>query len=387
MFRISIYIIISFISLLIIIKNIPFEININLTTKILILTPLLIGIFFLIKKQKINRLKVNKNNKINFFTYLFVWLLSIIFSYLLFNFFNEPLYGDYLIDSLIYSPLIILSFYLWIVFFSPPPKTNNDHYLNWFKEFRFNKKYWEKYKIFYLSNLVKILFIPYIYGGLNHAIFQILTSENIFETPWSLIQFLFYFGVCCDVIIALGGYVFSSKILGTETVSVDETWQGWLVCLICYPPLLSIYRFFSEQTDNYIWTNWLQPNDFLYWVWAFLICLSWTLYWLSTLSFGFKFSNLSWRGLINTGLYKYMRHPAYFFKNLYWWLHTVPFFGVIGLDIVRNFLALSFISLIYYLRAKTEEKHLLKFKEYQDYYLWIEKHGLWAKIKKKLKKS
>jgi len=50
-------------------------------------------------------------------------------------------------------------------------------------------------------------------------------------------------------------------------------------------------------------------------------------------------------------------------------------------------LALSFVSLIYYLRAKTEEKHLLNFKEYQDYYIWIENNGLWAKIKKKLKKS
>jgi len=184
------------------------------------------------------------------------------------------------------------------------------------KDFELTNKYWVKYKKFYLSNLIKIMFIPYIYGAVNLAITKILTIDFDMLSMWNLIQFLFYFGICCDVMIALGGYIFSSKILGTETVSVDETWQGWLVCLICYPPLLSIYRFFSEQTDNYIWTNWLQPNDFLYWVWAFLICLSWTLYWLSTLSFGFKFSNLSWRGLINTGLYKYMRHPAYFFKNL-----------------------------------------------------------------------
>lgn len=370
-------------------------ISIYILSKFIIISSLTTGLIIAIrairsenKISSVNKYKIDRSLSFKkLLVFIIIWVLSIIFSYFIFKIFDDPLFWDYSFDSLLFSPFIILTFYYWIIFWDNQKKIIEDEYLLSLKDFELTNKYWVKYKNFYLSNLIKIIFIPYIYGAVNLAITKILTIDFGILSTLNLIQFLFYFGICCDVIIALGGYVFSSKILGTETVSVDETWEGWVVCLICYPPLLSIYRFFSEQTDNYIWTNWLQPNDFLYWIWAFLICLSWCLYWLSTLSFGFKFSNLSWRGLVNTGLYKYMRHPAYFSKNVYWWLHTVPFFGVIGLDMLRNFLALSFVSLIYYLRAKTEEKHLLKFKEYQEYYIWIENYGLWAKIKKKIKKS
>lgn len=73
-----------------------------------------------------------------------------------------------------------------------------------------------------------------------------------------------FFGLCCDVMIALGGYIFSSKFLGTESSSVDETWQGWLVCLICYYLSLIYIRHLSANKQIIIFgQDWLQPDSFI----------------------------------------------------------------------------------------------------------------------------
>ena len=51
-------------------------------------------------------------------------------------------------------------------------------------------------------------------------------------------------------------------------------------------------------------------------------------------------------------------------------------------ELARNLLGLGFVSLVYYLRAKTEERHLSKFAEYRAYSEWIAEHGLWARFRR-----
>ncbi len=314
-----------------------------------------------------------------------IWLLSIFFSYLMYQLLNQQFYFDYYFDALLFSPLIWLGLYSWTIFIDQRQEQPHDQYVDFFLDCKSKQLSWEKHKLFVLSNAVKIFYIPFMYGAAFLAISQLLALENIWQNPLQFIKFLFILGICFDVCIGLGGYLFSSKFFATEMLSVDESWQGWLVCLICYPPLLIIFKFFTEQVDSYVWSDWLAPHQALYWIWAIIICGTWICYWLATVSFGFKFSNLSWRGLVKTGLYRYVKHPAYLSKNIYWWLHTVPFWGVMGWDIVRNFLALTCVSTIYYLRAKTEERHLMHFTEYREYQIWIAENGLWAKFTKIIK--
>src|SRR5699024_9289970 len=109
----------------------------------------------------------------------------------------------------------------------------------------------------------------------------------------------------------------------------------------------------------------------------------WLLYWLSTLHFGLRFANLSWRGLVNTGPYRWVKHPAYLSKNLYWWLYLVPFYGVTtGHEFTRNILGLCFLRLVDFLRACHEERHLMQFSEYRDYAEHIRNNGVFARIKR-----
>ena len=83
------------------------------------------------------------------------------------------------------------------------------------------------------------------------------------------------------------------------------------------------------------------------------------------------------------GPYRFSKHPSYIAKNIYWWLHTNPLVCVSTLgELGRNLVGLAFVSAIYYMRAKTEERHLLRYPEYSAYSRWIEEHGLIAIFKR-----
>jgi protein-S-isoprenylcysteine O-methyltransferase Ste14 len=225
----------------------------------------------------------------------------------------------------------------------------------------------QAHKTTLLATAVKAFFLPLMYGWTLMAMEQIL-QLGVLPASGTWVIWLFSFGLCIDLTIATAGYMFSSAWLGTETQSVDDTITGWLVCLVCYPPLLQYLKYLTAQSDSFIWSDWLNPAQPLYWGWAALIVLTWLVYWFSTVAFGLRFSNLSYRGLVDIGPYRYVRHPAYLSKNIYWWLHTAPFYGVIGTaDFARNVAGLSLISFAYYLRARTEERHLSRYPEYREY--------------------
>jgi protein-S-isoprenylcysteine O-methyltransferase Ste14 len=133
------------------------------------------------------------------------------------------------------------------------------------------------------------------------------------------------------------------------------------------------------------------------WVWAAWLVFLTAIYAWATFAFGIRFSNLTYRGVLTNGPYRYTRHPAYLSKNLFWWCSVLPFLVTSGswLDAVRNTVFLGLVSTIYYWRARTEEAHLLgEDPRYREYYDWMRQHGLitaplarffhWANPRKKL---
>ena len=94
-------------------------------------------------------------------------------------------------------------------------------------------------------------------------------------------------------------------------------------------------------------------------------------------SFGGRFSNLTHRGIITNGPYRYTKHPAYLAKNLSWWLLAMPFMVSDGVGAALSRCALLLcLNALYYLRAKTEERHLALDPVYVAYAAWIDEHGL-----------
>ncbi|CAM5283520.1 hypothetical protein TMEC54S_00767 [Thauera mechernichensis] len=294
-----------------------------------------------------------------------------------------PFYGAFLWDYLFILPVLILALPAYIRWSDAKLPEPEDGYASLGRALLGRQPWvWRQHKPLILAWTVKMLFIPVMYGSLQLMLFELLLLSPSLN-PFVLVLWSYTFGLTFDLIIATIGYLCTSRLLATDVRSTDDTWSGWLVCMICYPPLWVILHAIREQADDVTWNQWLSPDQALYWVWAILIVLSWGLYWLSTASFGVRFSNLTYRGLIAHGPYRYTKHPSYIGKNVYWWLHTVPFIGVVGFgDLSRNLLGLGFVSLIYYLRAKTEERHLSRFPEYREYSSWIDEHGIFARCRR-----
>lgn len=98
----------------------------------------------------------------------------------------------------------------------------------------------------------------------------------------------------------------------------------------------------------------------------------------ATVVFGIRFSNLTYRGVLTHGPYRFTRHPAYLSKNLFWWASVLPFLVSNGslVDAVRNCVCLALVNGIYYWRARTEEAHLLaEDPKNRDYHACMEEHG------------
>jgi len=96
----------------------------------------------------------------------------------------------------------------------------------------------------------------------------------------------------------------------------------------------------------------------------------------ATMAFGFRFSNLTNRGILTHGPYAVSRHPAYLSKNLFWWISTIPVLTLGSVvDAVRATLLLAAVSGVYYWRAKTEERHLKLDPDYRAYFAWMTRNG------------
>lgn len=177
-----------------------------------------------------------------------------------------------------------------------------------------------------------------------------------------------------DVGLAWAGYVLSSRWIKNGMVSVEPTVLGWAVALLCYPPFNRVPGFyFSNPGEHAFLALTSKPAVILL---ASCSIASFAVYTASTVVFGLHFSNLTHRGIIQTGPYSVVRHPAYASKNFSWWCVMFPFAIYQAISqpswdslalLATNFVGLLSLSGLYYLRALTEEKHLAKDPEYQDY--------------------
>ncbi|MBK6974164.1 MAG: DUF1295 domain-containing protein [Sterolibacteriaceae bacterium] len=123
--------------------------------------------------------------------------------------------------------------------------------------------------------------------------------------------------------------------------------------------------------------KWLWNEPLVYGIWGTTILLLTGVYVWATVIFGGRFSNLTHRGIITSGPYRYTKHPAYIAKNISWWLVAVPFVVTESLAVsLKQCLLLLMVNGIYYLRAKTEERHLSRDPDYVRYARWIDRHGL-----------
>lgn len=253
------------------------------------------------------------------------------------------------------------------------------------------KKHWRAW-------IIKGFFGAFMISILPPGFAQVVEADPIalLDNPVAFGMIVITFLFVVDVQIGTVGYLFTLRPLDAHIRSGNPFLGGWLAALICYPPFVwgiigNNSQVLSYESNVAGWGHWLAGNETLLWVWAgWLVFLTASYAW-ATVVFGIRFSNLTYRGVLTNGPYRFTRHPAYLSKNLFWWCSVMPFLVTSGtpMDAIRNTFFLLLVNGIYYWRARTEEAHLLsEDPKYREYYDWMEQHGLitapLARLKRKI---
>lgn len=229
-----------------------------------------------------------------------------------------------------------------------------------------------------LAWTVKGFFAPmmlvFLMGNTGHT----MRASWDFSNPIVLVQFAIGFAYLIDLVFAVGGYLFTLRLTDTHMRSVEPTTLGWLVAIMCYPPFWTVINqhFLAYQSLSSSYVQWLHDTPAVMVAWGAVVAGLTMIYALSTVVFGLRFSNLTHRGIITGGPYRFCKHPAYLSKNIAWWLTAVPFIPMVSLQTsLKACLLLLGVNFIYYLRARTEERHLSRDPVYVAYAQYMDAHG------------
>lgn len=257
-------------------------------------------------------------------------------------------------------PAILLLCMMRRIYYACFQKSKKKYHVSFLKLLWHNKNL----RTAWLGLIVKLFFIPlmlvlFFYNAKSAylALEMILTkyatenaSMNLYRWADLFYPLLYGLLMMIDVTLAFIGYCISTRILDNTNRSVDKTGLGWLSCLICYYPWSKVlYWFLRLPSENLV----SMPDSYLKLILMSLVILFIAIYVWATLAFGLKFSNLTHRGIFTKGPYRFCRHPAYSAKVTSWWVEHLP-----KLTSITPFVALLGMTLVYYVRATTEERHL-----------------------------
>jgi len=307
----------------------------------------------------------------------------------------------------LFATLALFSFFYWII-----PEYHSDFYINYWSLVKFllpiiiigaipyffildryltepQETYWQVgmivlgkgkqvskkgLKNHFLGWLVKAFYLPLMYTFLcgnisfikdNAPFLDVIVSHNFSSFFNYMNNFLF----TIDLAWVFVGYLLTLRILDSHIRSVEPSFLGWFVAIQCYQPFWNMVSpGYYAYDDGYDWSQWLSQIPELYIVWGTIILLLVGIYVWASVAFGLRFSNLTHRGILTNGPYRFMKHPAYVCKNLSWWLISIPFISTVSIaDAAQHCLLLLFLNFIYFMRARTEERHLSKDPTYVQY--------------------
>ncbi|MBS0287871.1 MAG: hypothetical protein JSR17_11280 [Proteobacteria bacterium] len=360
-------------------------------------TPIFIYEFLNLKKESLPKPKqaFEWQDLLSKLLGFYVTLAIVLFGYWLFPEYLKPLYFPYWDFITLLALFIMLTAPLYFIYMH---LNNPDKDAYWLigkivclDKAQALRKFKQPHFVLtqhFLGWLVKAFFLPIMYVFLFKNLDFLYQTQT---TQWQTVPTLFIATITwlysIDLFVGVIGYLCTFKLFNTHIRSVDTTLFGWVVCVLCYTPfndaILTHYLDWMKAQTS--WIGWIHYKT-LTMIWCATALFLLLIYVLSTVVFGVRFSNLTHRGIITNGPYRFTKHPAYVSKNIFWWLTTVPFAYISTQPYmsIKAIFFLSGVSFIYYLRAKTEEAHLSQDPVYVEYALWMNEHGIFAWLGKKL---
>lgn len=194
----------------------------------------------------------------------------------------------------------------------------------------------------------------------------------------------------------LPGYIFASRLIGTELKKVDRTWFAWTINLSCYPPINNAlfggwvrYVPASETDAIYngtpAWAYHTLAHPALLFLVAGLIIFFAVIHLWGEAIVGIRAANISMRGIITTGPFAFTKHPIYVSKCFQWACLYFPVLNAVGVvNPIQSGMLFLLVCAIYVGRALGEERLLSTDPNYVKYALYMDQHSMFAWIGKKL---
>jgi protein-S-isoprenylcysteine O-methyltransferase Ste14 len=305
--------------------------------------------------------------------------------YALFRFYWTTQYANFPFSMEMFQlaaiPLIIVSipYIIWLDRYLVNPRDGSWHVGAWIS----GRSDWDAQEIFHhlrawaVKGFFLAFMISIVPGGFQNIVN--MKWDEVVSNPAALANALITAMFLVDVQLATVGYMLTMKPLDAHIRTANPYLAGWLAALMCYPPFILMNNggLFDYHVATSEWSVWFAGHPKLLYVWGSMLVLLTGVYAWATMAFGLRFSNLTHRGILTHGPYRWTKHPAYLSKNTYWWLMYLPFLVTNGsvVDAVRNTVVIVIVSAIYYWRAKTEEKHLMTDPTYREYTAWMDRNA------------
>lgn len=227
---------------------------------------------------------------------------------------------------------------------------------------------------------LKAFFIP-VYGASFFALLSAALGNDL-QGPLAWLALAVTLAYTIDLAFALAGYIFASNSLVPTVRSTQPRLWGWIVCLLCYGPAFRHWDDFGRVVHGEInWPASLTLDAGVIAAAVVMIALL-ALYVSATVVFGLRFSNLSNRGVVSSGPYRYMKHPAYFAHVGNAWVITFVFLPAAGVELTASQILVPVaFTVLYRCRAVTEEMHMREDERYIAYSDWIARHGLTGRLR------
>lgn len=282
-------------------------------------------------------------------------------------------------------PVFVLSvpYVIWLDRYLKEPRDHAWH----FGALLLGREAWDSHEVkkHWRAWIIKGFFSAFMISILPPGFASVVETDigQVAANPVAVATLLLELMFVIDVQIGTVGYLCTFRPLDAHIRSGNPYLAGWLAALLCYPPFVFGFMggggVLQYEYNTAGWGYWFAGYPALLWLWAAVLVVLTAIYAWATVAFGIRFSNLTYRGVLTNGPYRFTRHPAYLSKNTFWWLSVLPFMVTSGslVDVVRNTFFLGCVSAIYYWRARTEEAHLLgEDAKYRAYYAWMDQHGL-----------
>lgn len=308
--------------------------------------------------------------------------------YFTFSSYRDPSYEIYFLTAGLAAPVVWLFSPFYIAFTTArmtEPKDGLWHFGKWitcdFKDVDV-----ARVKNYALAWAVKGFFLAFMVSIFPKIVNSVLSAElnEILSDPVICVLFLLQLTYLFDVTFGTIGYLMTFRVFNSHIRSANPYLSAWVFALICYPPfaLMSEGGLLDYKSTTQSWSLWMADHPVLIMIWGAIMVVLMAIYAWATVIFGLRFSNLTHRGIITGGPYKYFKHPAYLTKNIMWWMAVLPFLSPTGSveEAVRSCVLLGLVNGVYYCRARTEEKHLMSDPHYRAYSRWIGENGVLAKL-------